>query len=288
MQIGVFAKVVERPTLAEVFDALVAGGFCTTQFNMSCAGLADLANEIDVAQVAAIRREAAAHGIELSAVSGTYNMISPDVQVRREGLRQLRVLAAACAGMGTSLITLCTGSRDAHNMWRWHADNASPEAWHDLVTEMRQAVKIADEFGVTLGVEPEGANVVADAHKARQLLDELGSPRVKIVMDGANLFHDGDFTHQQSRMDEAFELLSKDIVLAHAKDLVSVAQGDGRSGIEWRAAGQGSLDYPHYLRLLHQHGFEGALLLHGLDESQIDGCANFLHATLLHEIAAQN
>ena len=277
IQVGVFAKVFDRPTLAGVFDALAAGGFRTTQFNMSCAGVADLPDDaVNAADLANIRREAEVHKIELSAVSGTYNMISPDVQVRRDGLRRLRVLAAACAGMGTSLITLCTGSRDAQNMWRWHADNASLEAWHDLITEMRQAVAIADEFDVTLGVEPEGANVIADAHKARRLMDELGSPRVKIIMDGANLFHDLDFSHQQARMDEAFAFLHKDIVSAHAKDLVD----DGHGHIEWRAAGLGSLDYTHYLRLLKQYQFDGALLLHGLNESQVEGCAAMLRHTL--------
>ena len=276
MKIGVFAKVYDRPTLAEVFDALVAGGFHTTQFNLSCAGLEDMPESVDAEALNGIRREAAAHQLELAAVSGTYNMISPNPQVRRDGLRRLRVLAAACAAMGTPIITLCTGSRDATNMWRWHADNASPDAWRDLLVEMRQAVQIADEFEVTLGVEPEGANVIADAHKARQLLDELGSPRVKIIMDGANLFHDVNFSHQQARMDEAFELLHNDIAMAHAKDLVD----DGHGHIEWRAAGDGALDYRHYLWLLRQYGFKGSLLLHGLSERQVPGCAAMLRTTL--------
>jgi sugar phosphate isomerase/epimerase len=95
---------------------------------------------------------------------------------------------------------------------------------------------------------------------------------VKIIMDGANLFQGGDFSHMREVLDEAFTLLGDDIVIAHAKDLIA----DGAGGIEWRAAGQGSLDYDYYLTLLHGSGYVGPLILHGLEERQVDDCTAFL------------
>ncbi len=59
-------------------------------------------------------------------------------------------------------------------------------------------------------------------------------------------------------LDEAFTLVGKDIVLAHAKDL----DRDGDAG--HLPAGQGKLDYGRYLSLLHTYGYHGPLLLHGL------------------------
>jgi len=47
-------------------------------------------------------------------------------------------------------------------------------------------------------------------------------------------------------LDEAFELLWPDIVIAHAKDL----DQDGEAG--HKPAGKGLLDYDHYLGLLRQ------------------------------------
>jgi sugar phosphate isomerase/epimerase len=35
------------------------------------------------------------------------------------------------------------------------------------------------------------SNVIDSAQKARRLLDEIRSPRLKITMDAANLFHAG-------------------------------------------------------------------------------------------------
>ena len=128
----------------------------------------------------------------MAAVSGTFNMIHPDPAQRADGLRRLAVLAAACGALGTRLITLCTGTRDPEDMWRRHPANDTPDAWRDLLASLEVALAAAERHDVFLGVEPEVANVIDSAAKARRLLDELRSPRLKIVMDPANLFHAGE------------------------------------------------------------------------------------------------
>jgi sugar phosphate isomerase/epimerase len=272
VQIGIFAKTFVRPTLAATLDAVAAHGIRVVQFNLSCAGLPTLPDALDAAACAAIRAAHAERGLTMAAVSGTYNMIHPDPQVRSDGLRRLAVLAAACAALGTSLITLCTGSRDAENMWRRHPDNDTPAAWRDLLASMAGAAAIAEQHGVTLGIEPEVANVVDSAAKARLLLDELRSPQLKIVMDGANLFHRGELPRQHAVLAEAFALLGDDIALAHAKDL----RADGAAGDA--PAGTGLLDYPAYLAQLRAGGYRGPLVLHALREEQAATAVAFLQA----------
>jgi sugar phosphate isomerase/epimerase len=225
-----------------------------------------------------IRDEAAARGIEIVSLQGTFNMSHPDAEHRRTGLRQLGVLAAACHRMGTSKIHLCTGTRDRDNMWRRHPDNDSPEAWRDMVDCVRQATAIAKLEGVVLAFEPEVNNVVDSAKKSRRLLDEIHSPHLKVTMDAANLFHAGELAHMDKILDEAFGLVGHDIVLAHAKDL----SHDGDAGHE--AAGHGRLNYDRYVSLLLAYGFHGPLLLHGLSEAQVPGCVAFLRERLRHVI----
>lgn len=274
MEIGIFSKTFERPTLAEKLDAIAAHGLRAVQFNMDCAGVAEMPEQIDPALCKQIRQEFAQRGLTMAAVSGTYNMVDLDLEQRRRGLQRLRTLAAACHDMGTSVITLCTGTRNRTSMWRRHPDNDLPEAMRDLVAEVRQAVRFAEEYKVTLAFEPEVNNVVDSARKARQLLDEVNSPYLKVVMDGANIFHKGELPRMREILDEAFALLSKDIALAHAKDL----DHDGDAG--HLAAGQGLLDYGYYLQLLKQSGYTGSLILHGLTEKQVDGCLAFLNEKL--------
>jgi sugar phosphate isomerase/epimerase len=274
MQIGIFLKVFPRPTLEESLDAVQNLGLHAVQFNFTSAGLASMPEAIDPGLCDRIREAMAVRAIAMSAVSGTFNTCHPDIERRRDGLRRLGVLAAACQRLGTSIVTISTGTRDPEDVWRRHPDNDSPAAWQDTLTTVRHAVKIADDNGVVLAFEPEVANVVDSAVKARQLLDEVGSPHLKVLMDGANLFHAGKLARMAEVLDPAFELLGKDIVLAHAKDL----SRDGEAGHE--AAGKGALDYDRYLALLDAAGFKGPLVLHGLAESQVPESLAFVRGKL--------
>ena len=172
------------------------------------------------------------------------------------------------------MITLCTGTRDPEDMWRYHPENDSPWAWRDLLVSMEQAVRVAEEHRVTLAFEPEANNVVVSAQKGRRLLDEMRSSRLKVAMDGANLFHEGERSYSREVFDTAFELLGEDIVIAHAKDV----KGTG----EVVAAGRGELDYDRYLENLRGVGFEGSVILHGLGESEVEGSVAFLRAKLVN------
>lgn len=270
--IGIFAKTFPRSTLDETLEAVSAHGINLVQFNMSCAGLASLPDAIDPSTTARIRAALSVRELEMAAVSGTFNMIHPDEAIRQNGLQRLSVLASACAAMGTNVITLCTGTRDPEDMWRRHPQNDSADAWQDLLTTMVTALRVAEDCGVTLAFEPEVSNVVDSAVKGRKLLDEMRSPHLRVVMDAANLFHPGDLRRMQHIIDEAFDLLGGDMILAHAKDL----SRDGEAGHE--AAGQGVLDYDHYVAKLAALPREVPLILHSLTEAQVDSSIAFLRS----------
>lgn len=270
MQIGIFTKIFPRPSLELVLDAVTATGLRCVQFNFESAGLPPLPDRISAALAERIHLEATARGLTIASVQGTFNMSHPDPEHRRTGLRRLGVLADRCATLRTSIIAICIGTRDPENMWRHHADNDTAAAWRDMSACVREAVRMAEGAGVTLALEPEVTNIVDSPQRARRLLDEIGSPHLKITMDAANLFHAGELPRMTEVMDEAFGLLGHDIVLAHAKDL----SRDGEAGHE--PAGKGLLNYDHYLALLRRAGFSSPLLLHGLHENQVADCVSFL------------
>lgn len=261
-------------TLEERLDAVKAAGLVCVQMSMVCAGLPEMPDAIPAALPGRIRREAAARGLGVASLTGTFNMCHPDADQRRAGLRRLRVLAEACAEMGTSAIHICTGTRNPASMWRPHPDNGTPEAWRDMAACVREATDIARQANVVLAFEPEMSNVVDSARKARRLLDEIGSPHLKVTIDPANLFHTGELSRMKEILDEAFALVGKDAVLAHAKDL----DRDGEAG--HKPAGQGVLDYDRYLALLRKYDYRGPLLLHGLTAAQVPGCLAFVRARM--------
>jgi sugar phosphate isomerase/epimerase len=270
--IGIFARTFPRLSLERNLDAVAGYGLSVVQYNMACAGLPSLPDEIPSDLAARIGVAAVARGIRIAAVSGTFNMIHPDVDERRRGLRALQVIAAACAALGTRCVTLCSGTRDVEDMWRGHLDNDSPQAWTDLLASMEAAVAIAEEFDIFLGIEPEVANVVDSPAKARLLLSEMRSPRLKMVLDPANLFRRGDLERQYEILEMAIDVLGPHMVMAHAKDVV-----ESNGEIRHVPAGTGRLDYAFYLSLLRD--VRVPLVVHGLSEQQVPWSLAFLRAT---------
>ena len=269
MQLGIFAKTFPAPTLAQNLDAVVAHKLSIIQFNFACSGLPSMPDHVAPETAQQIGAEIKKRDLTIAAVSGTCNLIHPDPQKRADGIRRLAVIAGSCAALGTSLITLCTGTRDPEDMWQRHPENDLPEAWRDLLTSLAAAIEIAEKFNLKLGIEPETANVISSARKARRLLNEMKSSRLKIVIDPANLFQPGQLAWQREVIDDAFDLLGDSIVLAHAKD---VREENGV--MKHVAAGKGAINFSHYLSALDDLAVP--LILHGLEPSEVDESVAFL------------
>lgn len=272
MHLGIFAKTFPGSRPEAVLQQVAAAGYTQAQYNMACSGLAAMPDAISHEEAQSVAAAARAAHVSIAAVSGTYNMIHPDPTVRTDGLRRLAVLASRCGAMGAPLITLCTGTRNAQDQWHHHPDNTTPAAWHDLLLEMAKVLAIAETHDVQLGIEPEQANVVDSAEKARALLDHFASPRLRIVFDAANLIEGIAIKDQPRMIAQGIDLLAGDIAMVHAKDRAA----DGRVV----AAGQGTIDFKHYLGSLRRAGFAGPVITHGLSAAEAPAVARFLTETL--------
>ena len=270
MKLGIFAKTFSRPTIQELFQSIAGYGINSVQFNLSCAGLEPLPKNVPSELAQRIADSANLAKVELSAISGTFNMAHPDPVDRRGNLIKFEVLCGVAARLHIPVITLCTGTRDPVNMWKWHPENDSKEAWDDMVQSIESALIAAEKNNLILAFEPESENIVNSAVRARKLLNELRHPRLRIVIDPANLISQG--CNQKEVLDEAFALLADSIVMAHAKDR--------NSDFKACAAGKGVLDFEYYLRCAKQSGFTGPLVMHGLHEIDVVFSREFLRHTL--------
>jgi sugar phosphate isomerase/epimerase len=190
-------------------------------------------------------------------------------------------MASACRVLGSTKITLSTGTRDEQDLWRGHPDNNTAEAWRELLYSIEAALAITEPEGVVLLVEPEPGNVMSDANRARQLLDEVRSPRLKILFDAANLLSGHSPVDQRGLLDKAFDLLGPDIALAHGKEWLVSEESDVR------VPGRGRLDWDYYLRSLAQAGYAGPLILHGFDEAAAGDAVEFVRSKLSGTCDAQ-
>lgn len=272
MKIGVFAKTYSGSDPLTVLTKVANAGYQTVAYNMVCSGLSSMPLQIPDSVISEIKSAVAVTGVEIGSLSGTYNMIHLSEQVRNDGLAALDALARLAVEIDCNFITLCTGTRCQTNQWEEHPDNNTEEAWNELLCEMSKAIAIADKYDIYLGIEPELANVVNSAAKAKRLIDELNTERVKVIFDPANLFEVATVKEQHQIIGEALDLLHPYIMQAHAKD----RNADGSFGI----AGQGVLDYDFYLNELRFVGYEGELIAHGFSEEYAQSVFDFLNEKL--------
>lgn len=270
MKLGIFARTFARAGVDAVFEAVRSEGLSRVQFNVSCCGLPTVPESVPDGVVREIRDAMHRHGIEIVAISATFNLIHPDLRRRAVWIRSLGPLAAMAASLGAPMLTLCTGTRDAGDMWRYHPGNASPDAWRELLAGLRDAIEVVRPHPVCLGIEPEWANVVSDVSCARRLFDDLGSDRLRVVLDPANLLRPETLPCQGTLIAEAVAALGSVIAMAHAKELNDRCEADGRG------AGRGVVDWAGFVEVLGEAGFDGPIVLHGLDEKEIPGAVRHL------------
>lgn len=209
----------------------------------------------------AIRAASMQTGVAIGAVNGTWNMAHPDKAVRDEALRRMDGFLEAVAALGCPIVSLCSGTRSPLHLWHDDPANKTAAAWTDMLDSMKRASALAEKYGIILAIETEAGNIIDTSEKARRVMDEVGSPNLKMVLDAANLFHAGEASAQnmRPRLDEAMKFFGRDVVLAHGKDIKA---GDG---IEFCAAGFGIVDFPYMIRSLRALGFEGDMMLHGIE-----------------------
>ncbi len=263
MRLGIFAKTFEGVQPDPVLHQAAAAGYAAVQYNMACSGIGSLPVEIPQAAAEAVATAARTNRVAIAAVSATYNMLHPDPAQRAQGRAAFTAIAAKARAMGTNLVTLCTGSCDAADQWRHHPENDTAAAWQEMLREFEILLPLAEKHDIILGVEPELANAVSSAAKARRLLDTLRSDRIKIVLDPANLFETEADRPSRDIIAEAVQLLADSIILAHAKDRLP----DGK----FTTAGNGVIDFGRYFADLRAAGFSGTVVTHGLAAEEAPG-----------------
>ena len=270
-----FESAAHTPYTAEVlFRKMKERGFEAVQFAFSSIAETDFTpnGQIEIpavipsAAIRAVAENAVKYGIPVEVINGTFNMAHPDRVIREEGIRRFEILCRAAKELRAKYISLCSGTRNAGHLWSPHPDNDTQEAWNDMLDTVSRCTKIAEEYGITLAVESEASNIISTPERARRLMDTVGSPNLKMILDCANLFHTGEAHKENVReiLEHAFALYGDDIVLAHGKD---IREGDG---IDFCGTGLGIVDFAYTAALLEQYDFTGNMFLHGIyDENDM-------------------
>jgi sugar phosphate isomerase/epimerase len=267
MKLGIMSGVFARHPVEEAARRLRAGGFTCTQLSLRFEGMPfeQYGSAVDLSGVtpAVLRRVRAAfedQGVEILSQGAYMELTSEDEAQRRANIdyfaRRLRMVRE----VGGEVLVTESGKRP---------DDPAEQgaAWDRLRSALAELLPIAAAEGVSIGLEPSRAQVLKDTTTARALLDELGRDHLQVMIDPANILG-------LDTLDEMFANVGDAIFQGHAKDVVL-----SEEKVRYPPAGQGELDYPHYVALLRRQGVD-ALVIEYVTEENFVPVRDFLRGVM--------
>jgi sugar phosphate isomerase/epimerase len=168
------------------------------------------------------------------AVLGCYlNLANPDAAQLKTIQNKYMANIRFAAQLGAGVVGTETGAPNVE--YKFEEACWSEKALETFITNLRPVVKYAEQMGVLLAIEPVVRHIVCNPVRARRVLDEIDSPNLRIILDPVNLLEIYNYEKQDEIIDQAIELLGKDVAVLHVKDfviqdnkLISVPVGQGQ------------------------------------------------------------
>ena len=241
-------------TNAELAEELVAQGVKVVQLFLSQKdssywvynGRADV-SDMTTERCRVIADTYRTRGIAIHSIGVYTNLIHPDEAERNANLDYFEDMMRIAKAMNVRMLITEAG--------HYHSNEPAPrvpydfqeDVWSRMVATAKALAKRAAKYDVTVLCEPMHRSFFSSAKRTRVFLEEVGSPRVRALLDPANLLEVND-------IDEMFSQLHPYIDCLHAKDRkLHVDRGV--------AAGQGDLDYRQFVRLAAERTPKAPLIL---------------------------
>jgi sugar phosphate isomerase/epimerase len=196
----------------------------------------------------AVRRRLDELGVEPVILNAYTNLIHPLAEARERNLLTLQQAMAAASALGCRWVNTMAGTRDPDaTFWAYHPDNFNAETWRCLLAGVQRALEDTPDDGAGLTLEPYMLTPLSSASKLAEIVVEIGSPRLRIVLDPVNIIPPADYHRSSVALQQMFDLLGEWIVGVHAKDHY-LHRARATLHIDERIPGQGELDYTTLLR----------------------------------------
>lgn len=172
------------------------------------------------------------------AVYGCYlNLANPDPAQLEEILKEYQANIRFASYLGAPIVGTETGA--PNTAYKYCPECRTEKALAAFIRNVRCAVGYAEQFGVTLAIEPVWKHIVSTPERTRAVLDAVNSPNLQIIFDPVNMLSVENHCSQAELFNCMLTLNGDDIALLHAKDYY--IEGDE---VKPTAPGEtGNLDY---------------------------------------------
>ena len=196
-------------------------------------------------EIAAAYRDA---GLDIHSIGVYTNLIHPDAAEIRANLAYFEAMMEIGGHMGVrTFINEAGHYHDAKSPAPSVPLEFQDEVWPRMVATGMQLAELAAKHEAKVLLEPFYRGFLASAKRLRLFVEAVNSPRVRVLLDPANLIELND-------LDEMFQQLAPWVDCLHAKDRKLHTD----RGV---AAGKGDLDYKRFVTLALKHTPAAPLVL---------------------------
>lgn len=247
LRLGVRGHDMPKAPFEELVKSIADAGFCCTQLALGKA-IRDfsVSNEAMTFGMADYMKKVFEQNHVSVSVLGCYkNLANPEEQqlkvIKESYMHHIRFARfLECGMVGTE-----TGA--VNTEYKYTPENHTDAALHIFIENLKPMVEYAEKMGVCIGIEPVYKHIMCNVERTRKVLDAVNSPNLRVILDPINLLNAENRNQQEKIVEEAFEVLGKEIDAIHIKDYVVK---DGSIVYEKVTVGEGDFNISHLLGIL--------------------------------------
>ncbi|MBQ4187099.1 MAG: sugar phosphate isomerase/epimerase [Firmicutes bacterium] len=194
-----------------------------------------------------VRRVFAKEDLDIAVLGCYLNLANPDpeklAEIKSRYFAHLRVASL----MGACMVGTETGAPNLQ--YKPEPACRSEEALETLIRNLADVVQVAEDYGVTMAIEPVRKHIVYDADRAVKVLKTIASPNLRIIFDPVNLLDVDNVDDRERVIGDAMDKLCDKIAMVHIKDFVR-GEVNGKPELISVAAGCGEMKYDEILRFM--------------------------------------
>ena len=195
-------------------------------------------------------------------------LFDPDLAVRDRVVRTIQRGIEVGSALKAHNVLIRTGSLNPAGSYDPTPENHEPGRLDVLIDTLSRVADKAEEEGMTVVIETHVLTIMGSPEINRQVIEAVGSERLRVVMDFVNHFQTLDQAyHSTERLNHIFDVMGPISTVSHIKD-ISVEPGFVLHMNE-EVPGAGVLDLVTAVRRWEEVQPEGYMLVEHLPEDKI-------------------
>jgi len=147
-------------------------------------------------------------------------LFDPRTSVREAAIESVNCGMSVAKKLGAFHYLFRPGSLNPDGAWTSHRDNHLPESMERLIETLKPIAENAEREALTLVMETHAVSIMDSPETCREVVEKVGSDRLRIVMDFVNHFQTLRQVYEsEARLNHIFDVMGPVAPMAHIKDI---------------------------------------------------------------------